>query len=801
MFQAIVQRGLHLTILLVGFAIVLEVPSLLNAEEQPDANWAAQLAKLESNVIPVNSDKAKELAQMLYADVRARRDAVNQQDAQAWQTVTSRADWERLRDPRLQALRASLGQFPQVPKNLQLRVSKTLEGDGYRIENLVFESRPGVVVTANLYQPRDPPKSMPGILIFHSHHTPKTQSELQDMGVNWARLGCLVLVMDQLGHGERRQHPFVKEASYAGKFRVSRQDYYFRYNVACQLHLAGDSLIGWMAWDMMRGVDLLLARPGIDPERIILLGAVAGGGDPCAVTAALDPRIKAAAPFNFGGPQPETPYPLKPDAAKSFNYVGGGSWESTRNLRLSARDGFLPWVLVGSLAPRPLIYAHEFAWDRANDPVWGRLETIYGFYGVKDHLSETHGKGSVKGQSGPDNTHCTHIGPVHRKPMYPALKRWFNMPEPEKEVQDRRPAEDLLCLTPEVTSALKPRPVFQLAAELGAERGTAARKRTPGQADARRQQLRRDWARLLGEVEPRGETKVVEQARHPLGKVTVERLALQVEPRIVVPLLLLLPPRQENVRLPVVVGFAQHGKKEFLNQRSEVIADLLAGGTAVCLPDLRGCGETRPADDSRDRASTSTSLSASEQMLGQTLLGSRLRDLRSVLHYLRNRPELDAGRVALWGDSFARVNPPDRNLQVPWDAEPLPDQSEPLGGLLAILAALFEEPVKAVYAQGGLAGYQSVLQSPFLYLPHDALVPGALTAGDLGDVAAALAPRPLKLEGLVDGLNRRASADQVTQAFELTRSAYRSAGALERLHIRAESEPKELAAWLLKQLQ
>ena len=92
-----------------------------------------------------------------------------------------------------------------------------------------------------------------------------------------------------------------------------------------QLHLIGDGLVGWMAWDMMRGVDLLLARPGIDKERIILLGGVAGGGDPAAVTGALDPRIKAVGPFNFGGPQPESKYPLPDDADKTFNFAGSGT--------------------------------------------------------------------------------------------------------------------------------------------------------------------------------------------------------------------------------------------------------------------------------------------------------------------------------------------------------------------------------------------------------------------------------------------------------------------------------------------
>src|SRR4051794_8370245 len=119
----------------------------------------------------------------------------------------------------------------------------------------------------------------------------------------------------------------------------------------------------------MRGIDLLLSKKGINPKAIIVLGSVAGGGDPAAVTAALDPRIAAVAPFNFGGPQPETKFPLPGNAEASFNYLGGASWESTRNLRLSGQGGFLPWAIVGSVAPRGLIYGHEFAWDRDRDPV------------------------------------------------------------------------------------------------------------------------------------------------------------------------------------------------------------------------------------------------------------------------------------------------------------------------------------------------------------------------------------------------------------------------------------------------
>ena len=81
----------------------------------------------------------------------------------------------------------------------------------------------------------------------------------------------------------------------------------------------------------------------------------------------------------------------------------------------------------------------------------------------------------------------------------------------------------------------------------------------------------------------------------------------------------------------------------------------LIGGVAVCLPDVRGTGETSPGG-ARDRQTEATSLSATELMLGGTLLGARLRDLRAVLAYLRTRADVDFARVALWGDSFAPVN-------------------------------------------------------------------------------------------------------------------------------------------------
>jgi dienelactone hydrolase len=737
----------------------------------------ASLAR-DGQIFTEDADR-KRLAEMWSADVRRRRIAANEKETAAWQKLRSREDWETYRDQRVAALRQALGKEIEASTDLKAMVTGTVRGSGYLIDKLVLESRPGLLVTANLYRPANSLETMPGILICHSHHNPKSQSELQEMGVLWAREGCLVLVMDQLGHGERRQHPFRSKDDFAGDFRPGRQDYYFRYNVGMQLHLIGESLMGWMVWDLMRGVDFLLSRPGIDRSRIILLGAVAGGGDPAAVAAALDSRITAVVPFNFGGPQPETIYPLPADAEKSFNYFGGGSWESTRNLGLSARDGFAPWVIVGSVAPRRLVYAHEFAWDREHDPVWRRLETIYGLYGEPGHLGETHGEGSVRG-SGRGNTHCNNIGPEHLVAIHAAFERWFHIPIPKREDLHRHSSDELTCLPPAVARDRPMRPLCEIAREIGATSATAARERLVKlKAVDRRRQLQGDWRRLLGDVEPRQEPGISTRAstlQQRVGNTTpvatsIERLALEAEPGIIIPLVLMIPSREAAGRRPVVVAVAQAGKQAFLEKRDQAIADLLAAGIAVCLPDLRGTGETKP-DEGRGRGSSATDLSSAELMLGQTALGARVRDLRSVLRYLRTRPELDARRMALWGDSFALRNPRDKNLAVPLDAADSLPLAEPLGGLVVLLTALFEDEIRAVSSRGCLAEYQSLLESPFMYVPHDVIVPGAVTAGDLCDIAATLAPRPLQLADLVDGQNRALTAEDVAMAFAPVNASY-----------------------------
>jgi dienelactone hydrolase len=717
-----------------------------------DEPLAQALRTLDTNVVPAAEREA--FASQVRDQQQQRLRNANDRSTDEWRQIKTREDWERFRKKKLDALRASLGAWPEPPPSVPVRVASTVNGDGFVIENILFESRPGWWVSANRYRPTQPRESMPGLLICHAHHTPKEHGELQDMGMTWARAGCVVLVMDQVGHGERRQHPFATAADFDKPYRVGHADYYFRYDSAVQLSLVGESLVGWMAWDMMRGADVLLAQPGVDPKRLILLGAVAGGGDPAAVTGALDGRFAAVVPFNFGGPQPETRHPLPDDAERSFNYAGGGSWESTRNLRDSAARGFLPWTIVAGIAPRRLVYAHEFKWDQDRDPVWKRLQTVFGFYDHADFLSFTHGQGAVTGSS-PTDTHCTHIGKTHRVRIHEAFRSWFGIDvTPESEFSARLPADRLRCWTPELKAELKPKSLSQMTTEVAdrwAAENVAAQQKQSSHAEHQRD-LRRRWAKLLG-IDAAGPNLVHRNVRvDSAGSMSVWSVVLSRTSRDRAAVLLLRP-KELRDKQPVVVAICSQGKARLLKERRDDIAALLERGAAVCLVDPIGIGEST-LGDSHGRRSSATSISSTAQMLGRPLLGQQLQDVRVTLVWLRT--EFKGRALMLWGESLTPPNPDTARFRQPRDDDSaLPAPSEPQAPLLALLTGLFEDDVSTIYTVGCLSSWRSLLADYLVLTAHDSLVPGALTVGDLADlIDPDRSDRRVVLEAAVDGWNR-----------------------------------------------
>jgi cephalosporin-C deacetylase-like acetyl esterase len=765
----------------------------------PIVETGGDLAFTPSRVFSEKQRKEIQLDTMLDRHIRGRVLKILEKERHDWDQVKTVEDWERFRDPRLKALAASLGEFP-ARTALQVKVSKEFRGEGYRRQDLAYQTRPGVWVPANLYLPGEAKGLMPAIVIVHSLHGPKTQFELQDMGILWARSGCAVLVMDQIGYGERLEHyPWDREA------------YHSRYVTQIQLYLAGENLMTWMVWDIMRGVDLLLERKDVNDKQIILLGAVAGGGDPAAVAAALDSRISAVVPFNFGESTPEIPrfLPEKNQWPLELADPGLYDWDSTRVLRRSIVDEFVPWMICASVAPRRFVYSYELGWEVEKLPAWTRYQKVFNLYGASNHLAEAHGFGPFPGPG-----ECWNIGPAQRRSLHPTLERWFGIPLPFEDMKsspaanlakaggDRRPESELLVLTPTLASELRMLPIHKLALEAGQRQLGAARAQLERMTlQERRKWLRTKWAASLGDIEPNHRPDAELKWTKQLPEAKVEAITLGIEKDILVPLLLLRPTTATRVRPPVVVAISQGGKETFLADGSSQIKSLLEKGVAVCLADVRGVGETKP-DSRRDPDSSENMQANNELMLGETLLGRRLKDLRTVFAYLGNRQDLDSQRIGVWGDSFVPANPPRLSLdELPqWQVGPdIGRQAEPLGGLLAILSALYEDRVRAVAVRSGLVSYFSILGDRFAYVPQDIVVPGILQWGDLPDVAAALAPRPLLLEGLVDGRNRLVAESLLRQQLEPLWETYKKAGAPPPT-IRVKQAIEGLAEWFLAHL-
>jgi hypothetical protein len=339
--------------------------------------------------------------------------------------------------------------------------------------------------------------------------------------------------------------------------------------------------------------------------------------------------------------------------------------------------------------------------------------------------------------------------------------------------------------------------MHEIAFDMGKEQLQAARSRRETlAAKDRLAQLRKELKPMLGDIEPVDRVKAQSFGRRSIAGTEAEAMSLTVENGIDVPFLLMLPPGKQPA--PVVVAIAQEGKERFLENRAKEIEALLRAGIAVCLPDVRATGETAPA--TRADGGAYNRIAQMEFDLGRNLLGSRLKDLRTVLAHLRGRQDVDGRRVALWGDSFAPSNPANLWLdELEFEGGPqIQRWAEPMGAHLALLAALYEDGVQAVAARGGLAGYLTVLESAFAYMPGEDVILGVLKAGDIADIAAALAPRPLAMEGLVNGRNIRVEETALERTFEPARTAYRAAGAAQRLTLRAESQ--DISVWLAAQL-
>jgi hypothetical protein len=202
----------------------------------------------------------------------------------------------------------------------------------------------------------------------------------------------------------------------------------------------------------------------------------------------------------------------------------------------------------------------------------------------------------------------------------------------------------------------------------------------------------------------------------------------------------------------------------------------------IVLAEPRGMGAARSSLD-RGQQSASTSQSATCLMLGQTLLGGQLRDLRAVRRHVKRLPNIDTTRAIVAGGSGSVPLPEGAEFKYPRRIDGRPAEPQPQGALLALLLALFEDHFSAVVSRGGIVSFESALDSQFVQVPLESIVPGVLQECDLVDLVAAIAPRHVALEGLVDARGRLIGISDGQSVYSGAAKRFRQTGAADRLRI------------------
>jgi len=216
----------------------------------------------------------------------------DEQRQKVWASIHSEQDLFRAQSDLRGKLLTMLGGLPDRRTPLHPRITGTIPMDGFHIEKVIFESLPGVYVTALLYFPDDSPgsgKKHPAVLV-PAGHSANGKDYYQALCQRLVQRGYVVISWDPVGQGERSQFWDAK----SGKSRYNRicAEHAVLGNMA---YLAGTNLARWEIWDGLRAFDYLLTRAEVDPERINITGS-SGGGFQAIHIAALEPRIKVAAP-------------------------------------------------------------------------------------------------------------------------------------------------------------------------------------------------------------------------------------------------------------------------------------------------------------------------------------------------------------------------------------------------------------------------------------------------------------------------------------------------------------------------
>ncbi len=588
-------------------------------------------------------------------------------------------------------IRRCFGPLPEKTP-LNARTTGVVERDRYRIEKVIFESRPGFLVTANLYLPKGGRAPLPGIVATCGHSTNgKAGETYQSFAQGLARLGYICFLIDPIGQGERLDYARM---AVKPKIGAGVGEHLYAGN---QQFLTGEFLGTWRAWDGIRALDYLLTRPEVDRRHVGVTGN-SGGGTMTTWLCGLEQRWTMAAPGCFvttfrRNMENELPADTEQCPPKALA------------LGLDHAD------FIAAMAPKPVILLgkeKDFFDVRGLEEAYARLQRLYTLLGAKDNIA-------------------LHVGPTYHgytKENREAMYRWFNR---VTGISDAKSEPELVM---EKDETLQCSPTGQVVELNSKSLYTFTKQKSEALAKNRQSPAGEALARAVSKTLHLGPRKVADyRILQPLaGRAFPTKYfvtyAVETEPgvhalvyRLSNEALYSRPPKGQKR----AILYVSHRSADVEVREDPFIRDLLKAepDSAFFSCDVRGIGESQPdtcgANSFLSPYGSDYFYAIHSVMLDRPYVGQRTHDVLSVLDWLKAQGHSE---VHLAGKGW--------------------------GAIPAAFAALLAPVVTQVTLKNALTSYSAVAESEKYRWPLALLLPGVLAEFDLPDCYRALEAKSLR---------------------------------------------------------
>jgi len=636
------------------------------------------------------------------------------------------ADWQKRQEWLRTVLKDVIGTFPKKTP-LNAKITRTIDKDDFKVEHIIYESQPGFYVTSSMFIPSGLRGKAP-VVIYCSGHSDNGYRAYQTQILNLVKKGFIVFAFDPVDQGERLEY-FDPQTN---KPKEGGSDLWHSFSGA-QALITGSSQLMYMMWDGIRAVDYVLTRSEVDPSRIGITGR-SGGGTQSSWIAALDERIYAAAPESY-----------------ITNFRGLFWGPGPQDAEQEPVNGIIRGIDLADLllirAPKPTL-------------IIATTGDYFGIQGFRESAKEASGIYKAYNKEA-DFEMAEDILPRHgatlknREAMYAFFQKSLNNPgiSNEEKISPLSEEEMQVTKTGQVYTSFGGETVFSLnckEAEKLVAKLQSSRIDLPGYLSGALNSAKM----LSGYQEPKVTNEPVFTGRVQREGYIIDKYFVKGEGDYIIPFLLMKPETPNNKAL---IYLHPSGKSAEASAGGE-IEWFVRNGFTVLAPDMIGVGEMGPGDFRGDSYIEGVSYNVwfASMLIGRSIVGLRAGDVVRLTRLLKKT----SGISEVYGFARKEMAP------------------------VLLHAAAFDSAITRIALIEPYSSYRSIVMNRF-YNPSFVLnaVPGALTAYDLPDLEASLAPRKLIMAGITDGYGKNTDTENINKDLVIIKTAYQNKKADGQLNI------------------